>query len=105
MVVKTAVTQHKHLSECTRTMRRTNQHLRSSLLINETDDDGDGYVECTIDNDGWDGDAWVVGGDDCSDSNGSVHTVLSYYLDSDGDGLGHLTLKPSFVSPRQLYSR
>ena len=41
----------------------------------ETDDDiggGDGYVECTIDGGGWDGDPLVVGGDDCDDTDNTV---------------------------------
>ena len=33
---------------------------------NEIDNDGDGYVECTIDVDGWDG-VSITGGDDCDD--------------------------------------
>ena len=33
---------------------------------NEIDNDLDGYVECTIDVDGWDG-VEIVGGDDCDD--------------------------------------
>ena len=76
----------------------------------EIDDDGDGYVECTIDAGGWQGDASVVGGDDCDDDNvamspgdteqcdgidndcnGQVDEGLLniYYYDGDGDGTGN----------------
>ena len=54
----------------------------------EIDDDGDGYVDCEIDVDGWDGEASVVGGDDCSDSDGTVHISQTYFLDSDQDNFG-----------------
>ena len=37
-----------------------------NLLLVENDDDGDDYVECTIDADGWDG-VSITGGDDCDD--------------------------------------
>ena len=60
----------------------------NTLPSDEVDNDGDGYVECTIDSNGWDGNATVIGGEDCSDTNSSVHMLLSYYLDSDGDGFG-----------------
>ena len=66
----------------------------NTLPSDETDDDGDGFVECTIDASGWDGNEAVVGGDDCSDTNDSVHIILSYYLDLDGDGFG----SPDFES-------
>lgn len=76
----------------------------------EIDDDGDGYVECTIDAGGWQGDATVVGGDDCDDDdalmspgdvevcdgidndcNGQTDEGLLniYYYDGDGDGTGN----------------
>ena len=38
-----------------------------ALLPAETDDDQDGYVECIIDANGWDGNPTVVGGEDCND--------------------------------------
>ena len=83
-----------------------------SLANRENDDDGDGYVECSIDSGGWDGDSSVVGGDDCDDTNSAVWPgadeycdgvdndcegdideddaldVLTWYADSDGDGYG-----------------
>lgn len=39
----------------------------------EIDNDSDGYVECTIDAGGWDGNPAVVGGGDCDDANAAVH--------------------------------
>ena len=35
-----------------------------SLSANEIDDDSDGYVECEVDSNGWDG-VSITGGDDC----------------------------------------
>jgi hypothetical protein len=46
------------------------------LAANETDDDGDGFVECTIDVGGWFGDGGVVGGDDCDDLSGHADSVF-----------------------------
>ena len=34
----------------------------SSVPSDETDDDGDGYVECIVDSNGWDGSSSVIGG-------------------------------------------
>ena len=39
----------------------------------EVDVDVDGYVICTLDEGGWDGSGAIVGGDDCDDSDGTVH--------------------------------
>ncbi|MFT4627508.1 MAG: hypothetical protein ACI8PZ_006193, partial [Myxococcota bacterium] len=41
-----------------------------ALPVDEIDDDGDGYVECTFDPGGWDGDPSVIGGGDCDDTPG-----------------------------------
>ena len=38
----------------------------------ETDNDGDGYVECSIDAGGWDGSVSKLGGD-CEDSNAGLN--------------------------------
>jgi hypothetical protein len=40
----------------------------SSIPVNEVDNDGDNYVECTIDAGGWDGEPSIVGGNDCDDT-------------------------------------
>ena len=85
-------------------------NLCGSVPSYEIDDDGDGYVECTIDSGGWQGDVGVIGGDDCDDSdalmspgdieqcdgidndcNGQVDEGLLsvYYYDGDGDGTGN----------------
>ena len=60
----------------------------TTLPSNETDDDGDGYVECPIDSNGWTGSSSVVGGDDCDDTNVNHHEELTWYYDDDGDGIG-----------------
>ena len=60
----------------------------TTLSSNETDDDGDGYVECSIDATGWVGSSGVAGGDDCDDSNADHHELLDWYFDDDGDGVG-----------------
>ena len=73
------------------------------LPTNESDADGDLYVECTLDAGGWDGAAFsALGGDDCDDSTSRVSpgntedcdgvdtdcdgTTPSDELDGDGDG-------------------
>ena len=48
----------------------------NTLPTNETDDDGDGYVECTIDNNGWDG-ASIVGGEDCNDADPLISSITT----------------------------
>jgi hypothetical protein len=62
----------------------------------ETDDDTDGYVECTIDAGGWNGDPSVTGGDDCDDTDLLINPDTVWYLDSDGDGYGN----PSVAYPQ-----
>ena len=60
------------------------------LPPNETDDDGDGYVECTLDGGGWDGTNAVIGGDDCDDSRHAVnpgHAEICDTFDNDCDFL------------------
>ncbi len=60
-----------------------------SLPANESDADGDGYVECTVDAGGWDGVA-ISGGDDCDDTDGTVSPgepeVVGDGIDQDCDG-------------------
>ena len=69
---------------------------------NEIDDDEDGYVECTIDADGWDG-VEITGGDDCDDDpnsgfltrpdiavNETDSTIC--YRDNDEDGYGDILI-------------
>ena len=45
-------------------------------------------MECSFDVDGWDGDIAVIGGDDCSDQDGTVFVSQTYYIDADVDGFG-----------------
>ena len=59
-----------------------------SIPINETDDDNDGFVECSFDVNGWDGDQNVTGGDDCDDTNPSYNPAVTWYADADGDSFG-----------------
>ena len=40
-----------------------------SLGAEEQDGDTDGYIECTLDNGGWDGIGLISGGDDCDNGN------------------------------------
>jgi hypothetical protein len=54
----------------------------SSLPTNETDDDSDTYVECTIDAGGWDGVGSIVGGDDCNDGDSAINTAATETCDS-----------------------
>ncbi len=60
----------------------------ASLPAGETDDDGDLYVECTVDTGGWDGDSTTVGGGDCNDTNAVINPATVWYYDADSDGHG-----------------
>nr|MCK4930345.1 putative metal-binding motif-containing protein [Nanoarchaeota archaeon] len=54
----------------------------------ETDSDGDGYVECSIDAGGWDG-LPIFGGDDCDDTDLEVNPAAAEAcngFDDDCDG-------------------
>jgi len=64
-----------------------NNCLLPSLLPNEEDDDGDGYVECTLDGGGWDGPVAKLG-DDCDDGDLTEYPGLLWHTDNDGDGQG-----------------
>ena len=60
-----------------------------SLDSTENDDDNDGYVECTVDNGGWDGGS-ITGGDDCDDARAATNPGADEYCntthDDDCDG-------------------
>ena len=43
-----------------------------SLPVNEIDNDNDGYVECTLDSNGWDG-SGNKSGDDCDDADDTIY--------------------------------
>ena len=59
----------------------------SSAPANEIDNDGDGYVECSLDAGGWDGSVAKLG-DDCDDTDAGIYPGLSWYRDGDNDGFG-----------------
>ena len=48
-----------------------NDCLNNNLPLEEIDDDGDGYVECTISGNNWNGSLGILGGDDCDDADSS----------------------------------
>jgi len=50
----------------------------------ETDDDGDGWVECTLDSGGWDGSA-INGGEDCDDADADTWPGADEYCDGHDD--------------------
>ena len=58
----------------------------------EIDDDLDGFVECSIDSDGWDGSLsngfTAMLGDDCDDTDILINPATFWYGDGDGDGFG-----------------
>ena len=61
----------------------------SAVPTDETDDDQDGYVECVVDSDGWDGSAAVTGFEDCDDTDDTVYPTASELCDgqdNDCDG-------------------
>ena len=70
-------------------------HINEDDDDSDADDDGDGYVECSIDSDGWDGVLSIIGGDDCSDTDGTVFVSQTYYIDTDQDGYGTLNVPMS----------
>ena len=61
----------------------------TTLSSDETDDDGDGYVECIIDSNGWDGSS-INGGEDCDDGTNTTFPGapegIGDEIDSDCDG-------------------
>ena len=62
----------------------------SGLPTGESDDDADGYVECTLDADGWDG-AGRPSGDDCDDGDATIYPTAGELCDgqlNDCDGSG-----------------
>ncbi len=85
----------------------------------ETDDDGDGYVECSYSGTTWEGSVLVFGGNDCDDSRSDVHPNGTevcdvsnadedcdgfmneggnvYFHDGDDDGFGDPLISVSLV--------
>ena len=58
-----------------------------TLPAEEIDNDGDGYVECIIDTNGWHGPVQVQG-DDCDDTDQTETPAITWYADADGDSFG-----------------
>ena len=75
-----------------------------ALAANEVDNDGDGYVECLIDGNGWDGSTSVIGGQDCDDDNSAYHQVTTYYPDTDNDGFGDPSAALAICVPPSSYT-
>ena len=57
------------------------------LSSDESDGDGDGYVECTISSAGWLGGVSKLGGD-CDDADATLNPTTLWYADEDGDAYG-----------------
>jgi large repetitive protein len=74
----------------------------NTLPNNEIDDDGDGFVDCTLDPNGWDGTS-ISGGEDCDDSNIDHYTVATWYQDNDSDGYGASNSSQSLCVPPAGY--
>ena len=67
----------------------------TALLAFETDNDGDGFVECVLDVDPaqWaDSSDTILGGADCDDSNAQFFPNKNWYFDGDGDGWGNSSI-------------
>jgi len=80
------------------------------LMPEESDLDGDGYVECTIDPEGWQGDPGIIGGGDCNDNDNTIYPgateicdgqdndcdsqLMPQEADLDGDGYVECTIDP-----------
>ena len=56
------------ITQCRRVLDGLSTSCSPSLPSDEVDDDGDGYVECTIVEEGWQGNTVPVGGNDCDDT-------------------------------------
>ncbi len=101
-----------------------NDCTSSTLPSNEIDNDGDGYIECTIDPGGWDGTDPSILGDDCNDNDNTVYpgapelcdgldnncnnlidegAYNTYYRDLDGDGYGTTSATSQACSPPNNY--
>ncbi|MEE2751470.1 MAG: MopE-related protein [Myxococcota bacterium] len=68
-----------------------NDCAATELPADETDDDGDTYVECTYESVVWVGDITITGGEDCDDTDASLHPATVWYADTDQDAFGDPT--------------
>ena len=62
------------MERCSGAFENCNHPLRNDTEAptDETDDDGDGYVECNYQAENWVGNELIVGGGDCNDANANV---------------------------------
>jgi len=95
-----------------------------NLPLNEIDNDGDGYVECIIDMDGWDGNIPNILGEDCDDTDTDINpdadeicdgidnncnnqtdegVLTTYYIDLDGDNFGDPNVTTEACNPPANY--
>lgn len=80
-----------------------NNCATGALPANESDDDGDAYVECSIATSGWVG-ATIQGGGDCDDSSAAINPETNWYPDNDSDGYGSGVSTMSCLAPGDSYS-
>ena len=85
-IVMIAATSCTRVSELCDGIVNNCSNLASGVPTNEIDNDGDGYVECTLDGT-WLG-ASSKKGDDCNDTDASLSPETLWYQDSDEDAFG-----------------
>ena len=56
-----------------------------ALGAEEIDSDGDNFVSCTIDANGWEGELSIIGGGDCDDTVGSIYPNAAEILNDGAD--------------------
>ena len=59
-----------------------NDCASSGIPLDEVDNDGDGFVECDVDLENWNGNSDVIGGRDCNDENLSMFPTATEFCDS-----------------------
>ena len=74
----------------------------TTIPANEVDDDADGFVECDIDDEGWDGSFSEMQGLDCDDTDAAINPDTIWYEDGDADGFGS-TISVQICNPGNGY--